>query len=73
VQHVLDMQALALKGEWENALILSICSKSMKMSDYSVWAFERNVGFTNKLLLSYFMEKCSNKELMYVMIHSSFL
>jgi hypothetical protein len=37
-----------------------------------VWAFERNVGFTNKLLLSYFMEKCSNKELMYVMIHSSF-
>ena len=25
VQHVLHMQALALNGEWENALILSIC------------------------------------------------
>jgi hypothetical protein len=31
VQHVLDMQAWALDGEWENALILSICFESMKM------------------------------------------
>ena len=42
------------------------------MSDYMVWAFESNVGFTNRLLLSYFTKKCSNKELMYVIIHSSF-
>jgi hypothetical protein len=49
MQHVLDMQALALNGEWENALILSICFENMKMSNRNVWAFERNVGFTNRL------------------------
>ena len=54
---MLDMQALELNEEWENALILSICFESMKMSDRSVWAFERNVGFTNKLLLGSFEER----------------
>jgi hypothetical protein len=43
VQHVLGMQTLALNGEWENALILSIFLRGMKMSDRSVWAFERNI------------------------------
>ena len=57
VQHVLDMQALAFTGEWGNALILSICFEGMKMSDRSVWAFERNVGFTDRLLLGSFMGK----------------
>ena len=51
VQHVFDMQALALNGEWENILILSICFEGMKMSDRSVYVFERNVGFTDRLLL----------------------
>ena len=71
VQHVLDMQALALNGEWENALILSIFFEGMKMSDRSMWAFERNVGFIYRLLLGSFTKKCSNKELMYVTTHSS--
>ena len=57
VQHVFDTQALALNGEWENAMILSICFEGTKMSDYSVWVFERNVGFTDKLLLGSFMLK----------------
>ena len=45
------MQALALNGNWENALIFGIGFESMNMSNRSVWAFERNVGFTNRLLL----------------------
>ena len=72
VWYVLDMQALALNEQWENALILSICFESMKMSNRSVWAWERNVGFTDRLLLGSFMEKYSSKELVYVIIHSSF-
>ena len=56
VQRVLDMQALALDGEWENVLILTICIDSIKMSDRSVWAFERNVGLTNRFLLLSFTE-----------------
>ena len=44
VQHVLDMQALALNEEWENALVLSICFENMNMSYCSVWAFHRNVS-----------------------------
>jgi hypothetical protein len=44
VQHVLDMQALALNGEWENALILSIHFQGMKMSDRNMWAYKRNIG-----------------------------
>ena len=51
------MQALALNGEWENALILSIFFKDMKMSDCSMWTFERNVGFTSISILGSFMEK----------------
>ena len=57
VQHVLDMQALALNEEWDDVLILSTCFKGMKMSDHSVWAFERNVGFTDRLLLDTFTNK----------------
>jgi hypothetical protein len=57
VQHMLDMQALALNGEWEYALILSICFEGMKMSDRNVWTFERNVGFTDRLLLGFFSKK----------------
>ena len=53
VQQVFYMQALAFNGEWEYAMILSIFFKSMKMSDYSVWTFERNVGFTDMLLLGF--------------------
>ena len=47
VQHVLDMQALALNGQWGNALIFSNCFEKMNMSDRSVWVFERYVWFTN--------------------------
>ena len=47
VQHMLAMQALALSGGWGNALILNICFESMKMSDCSVWGFERNARFTD--------------------------
>jgi hypothetical protein len=57
VQHVLNMQAMTLNGEWENALILSICFEGMKMNYRSVWAFERNVGFTDRLLLGSLTEK----------------
>jgi hypothetical protein len=51
------MQTLAVNGEWENAPILNICFEGMKMSDCSVWKFERNVGFTDRLLLGSFMDK----------------
>lgn len=47
---VLDMQVLAFNGEWENAMILSICFESIK-SDRSMWAFEINVGLINRLIL----------------------
>ena len=56
VQYVLDMQALAFNGEWENALIFNICFEYMKMNNRSVWAFEINVGFIDKLLLGFFTE-----------------
>ena len=36
VQHVLDMQALPLNDEWENALILSIYFDGTKMNHCSV-------------------------------------
>ena len=39
VKLVLDMHALPLSGEWENATIFSISFESVNMSDCSVWAF----------------------------------
>ena len=72
VQHMLDMQALALNGGWKNAFIFSICFKSTKMSDHSVWAFGKNVGFTNILLLGHSWKICSSKKHVYLIIHSSF-
>ena len=44
----------------------------MKMSDRSVWEFKRNLVFTNRLLLGYFMEKFSNRKLVYLIIHQRF-
>ena len=44
----------------------------MKMRDRSVWAFDKNVGFTDRLLLDSFMKKCLNKEFVYVRIHLIF-
>ena len=72
VQHVLDMQALALNEEWENTLILSICFESMKMRDRNVWVLERNVGFTSRLLLDSSRKRCSSKDFVYVIIHYGF-
>ena len=57
VQHVLDMQALALNGEWENVLIFSICFENMNMRGRSVWAFERNVSSLIETLLNSFHKK----------------
>ena len=71
-QHVLHMQALALNGEWKNTFIFRILFKSMKINDYGVSGYKRNLGFTDILLLGYFMKNCSNKELMYLIAHSSF-
>lgn len=72
--NVLDMQALVHNEEWENAMILNICFDNMniKMNNCNVWAFERNVRFTNRLLLGSFIKKCSSKELVYLMVHLRF-
>ena len=68
------MQALVHNEEWGNALILNICfdNINIKMNNCNVWAFERNVRFTNRLLLGSFIKKCSSKELVYLMIHLRF-
>ena len=74
VRHVLNMQALALNDEWKNALFFSINLESVNMSDCSVWALEKNVGFTDRLLLGSFTgNKFLSKVLMNLKIHSSFL
>lgn len=41
MQHVLNMQALAFNGQWDDALIFSNCFESMNMSDHSVWALRK--------------------------------
>ena len=72
-RHVLDKQALVDNGDWKNALILSICFESMKMSDCSMWEFKRTVRFTNTFWLGSFMKKNdTSKELVYVIKHSSY-
>ena len=63
------MQALSVNGEWGNSL--SICFKSIKMSDRSVWAFERNIEFTDRLYWVLSRGKCLSKEHVYFIIHSS--
>ena len=49
----LILQALAHNIQWKNAMVLSMCFESTKMSTWNVWAFERNMGFTNMLLLGF--------------------
>jgi hypothetical protein len=67
------MQALELNGEWEDALVFRVCFESTKISDCSVWVFERNARFTNRLLLDFFhIIKCASKDFVYLIIHSSF-
>ena len=35
----------------------SLCFESMNMSDRSVWAFEKNVGFHQYFIIGFFYEK----------------
>ena len=57
MQHVMNMQALILRGEWTNVAIFSICFQSLGFRDHIVWSFERQSGFEDWNLLGSFMEK----------------
>ena len=46
----------------KSALIFSICFECMNISNCSVWAFERNVRFTNRWLLGSSMVKIFEQE-----------
>jgi hypothetical protein len=54
-EHMLNMQALVFDGGWENAIILSIYFDTMSWRDYNMCAYERQIGFTNKFLLGFFL------------------
>ena len=41
----------------EECLDFSLCFESMNMSDRSVWAFEKNVGFHQYFIIGFFYEK----------------
>ena len=57
VQHVVNMQALILQGEWANVAIFSICMQNLGFRERTIWSFERHVGFVDRLLLGSFTEK----------------
>jgi hypothetical protein len=57
MQHVMNMQALILQGEWTNVAIFSICLQSLGFRDHIVWSFERQSGFVDRYLLGSFTEK----------------
>jgi hypothetical protein len=59
--HMLNMQALALNGEWENAIILSIYFDTMSWRDYSVCSYERQIGFTNKFFMHLFSKNVQKR------------
>jgi hypothetical protein len=56
-QHVMNMQALILQGEWTNVAIFRICLQSLGFRDCIVWSFERQLGFVDQYLLDSFTEK----------------
>jgi hypothetical protein len=60
-QHVMNMQALILQGEWTNVAIFSICLQSLGFRDQTVWSFERQSGFVDRYLLGSFTEKMFKK------------
>jgi hypothetical protein len=60
MQHVMNMQALILQGEWTNVVIFSICLQSLGFRDRTIWNFERQFGFVDWYLLGSFTEKMFN-------------
>jgi hypothetical protein len=56
-QHVMNMQALILQGEWTNVTIFSICLQSLGFRDCIVWSFERQSGFVDQYLLGSYIKK----------------
>ena len=56
-QHVNNMQALILQGEWTNVAIFSICLQSLGFRERIVWSFERQSGFVDWYLLGSFTKK----------------
>jgi len=61
-EHMLNMQALAFNGEWENAIILSIYFDIMSWRDYNMCSYERQIGFINKFLLGPFLKNVQKKK-----------
>jgi hypothetical protein len=57
MQHVMNMQALILQGEWTNVAIFSICLQSLGFRDCTIWSFERQSAFVDRYLLGSFKEK----------------
>jgi hypothetical protein len=57
VQHVVNMQSLILKGEWEKFAIFSILWESMGREERSIWSHARQVGFMDRFLLDSFIER----------------
>ena len=62
-QHVNNMQALILQGEWTNVAIFSICLQSLGFRERVVWSFERQSGFVDRYLLGSFTEKMFKERL----------
>ena len=51
VKHSVDIQALVLRGEWENYAILSLVYESMGHKERSVWSQEQIHGFIDRFLM----------------------
>ena len=56
-QHVMNMHALILQGEWTNVAIFSICLQSLGFRDRTICCFERQSGFVDRYLLGSFTKK----------------
>jgi len=64
-EHMLNMQALAFNGEWENATILIIYFDIMSWRDYSMCSYERQIVLLINFYWVVFFFKLLKKECVY--------
>ena len=57
MQHINNMQALILQGEWMNIAIFSICLQSWGFRNQNIWSSKRQYDFIDRYLLGSFTEK----------------
>jgi hypothetical protein len=71
IQQVLNIQALVLGFEMERSTLLVVICDFMWRKKWTIWAFEKQHGFTDWFLLGSYIENMFKQRTRFFMVYSN--